>query len=55
MEGLAHKAPESIAPAAHRMTEILAPGSIDAFETFVASGLRAASGNKARRIAFFSL
>jgi hypothetical protein len=55
METLSRQAPESIACVASRITEILAPGTIDAFENFVAAGLRAASGNKARRIAFFSL
>jgi len=55
MEALSRQAPESVAPVADRIAEILSPGTIDAFENFVASGLRAASGNKARRIAFFSL
>ena len=55
MELLARQAAESVEPIASRMNEILAPGTIDAFENFVAAGLRAASGNKARRIAFFSL
>jgi nitric oxide reductase NorD protein len=55
MELMSQQAPESIEPAATRMGEILAPGTIGAFENFVAAGLRAASGNKARRIAFFSL
>jgi Mg-chelatase subunit ChlD len=55
METLARRAPESVSLVASRIAEILAPGTIDAFESFVASGLRAASGNRARRIAFFSL
>jgi Mg-chelatase subunit ChlD len=55
MELLARQAPESIGLVADNITEILAPGTIDAFENFVASGLRAGSGNKARRLAFFSL
>jgi nitric oxide reductase NorD protein len=55
MELMSQQAPESIEPAATRMGEILAPGTIGAFENFLAAGLRAASGNKARRIAFFSL
>ncbi|HVX76853.1 MAG TPA: VWA domain-containing protein [Bradyrhizobium sp.] len=55
MQTLAEKAPESVAPACNRMAEIVAPGTIDAFETFVASGLRIASGDRARRLAFFSL
>ena len=55
MDLLARQAAESIELIAARMNEVLAPGTIDAFETFVSAGLRAASGNKARRIAFFSL
>jgi hypothetical protein len=55
MELMSQQAPESIEPAAARMGDILAPGTIGAFENFVAAGLRAASGNRARRIAFFSL
>ena len=55
MENLARQAPESVALAASRMAEIVGPGTIEAFENFVSAGLRAASGNKARRIAFFSL
>ena len=52
MELLARQAAESVEPVAARMNEILAPGTIDAFENFVAAGLRAASGNKARRHRF---
>ncbi|MFO1109330.1 MAG: VWA domain-containing protein [Bradyrhizobium sp.] len=55
MDLLARQASESVELVATRMNEILAPGAIDAFETFVSAGLRAASGNKARRVAFFSL
>ena len=55
MELLARQAAESVELVAARLNEILAPGTIDAFENFVSAGLRAASGNKARRIAFFSL
>ena len=55
MDLLARQAEESVEPVATRMNEVLAPGTIDAFENFVSAGLRAASGNKARRIAFFSL
>ena len=55
MELLARQAAESVELVAVRMNEILAPGTIDAFENFISAGLRAASGNKARRIAFFSL
>ncbi len=55
MIGLAQAAPESAQAAAMRMADILAAGSIDAFEHFIASGLKASSGNKQRRLAFFSL
>jgi nitric oxide reductase NorD protein len=55
MERLARQAPESLVLAASRMAEIVGPGTVEAFENFVAAGLRAASGNKARRITFFSL
>jgi nitric oxide reductase NorD protein len=55
MELMSRQASESVELAAVRMHEILAPGTIDAFENFVTAGLRASSGNKARRIAFFSL
>jgi hypothetical protein len=55
MSVLSRQAPESVALMAARIGEILAPGTIDAFENFVAAGLRVASGNRARRIAFFSL
>jgi hypothetical protein len=55
MEGLARQAPESVVAAANRMADILRPGSIEAFETFVAAGLRAAGGDRKRRLAFFSL
>src|SRR5258708_5920039 len=43
MELMSRQAPESVEPAAARMTEIVAPGTIDAFENFVTAGLRAAS------------
>jgi len=55
METLARQAPESIGLVAGNITTIVAPGTIDAFENFAASGLRLGSGNKARRVAFFSL
>ena len=55
MDTLARQAPESVVAAAHRMGDILGPGSIEAFENFVAAGLRAANGDRKRRIAFFSL
>ncbi|CCE11101.1 conserved hypothetical protein [Bradyrhizobium sp. STM 3843] len=55
MERLARQAPESVVPVASRMGEILQPGTIEAFENFVAAGLRAAAGDRRKRIAFFSL
>jgi nitric oxide reductase NorD protein len=55
MDLLSRRAPESIGALAERMSEILAPATIDAFENFVAAGLRAASGDRKRRLAFFSL
>ncbi|MET0677632.1 MAG: hypothetical protein ABW175_17690, partial [Bradyrhizobium sp.] len=55
MEMLARQAPESVISAANRMSEILTPGTVEAFENFITAGLRAASGDRRRRIAFFSL
>jgi len=55
MDGLARQAPESVEAAALRMPEILAAGSIEAFENFVAAGLKASAGNKQRRLAYFTL
>ncbi|MGJ4946520.1 nitric oxide reductase activation protein NorD [Bradyrhizobium sp. HKCCYLS1011] len=55
MERLAQQAPESVVPMAGQMGEILRPGTIEAFENFVAAGLRAAAGDRRKRIAFFSL
>ena len=55
MDALARQAPESTATVAGNMGEILAPGTIDAFENFVGAGLKFGSGNKVRRFAFFSL
>ena len=55
MDALARQAPESTATVAGNMGEILAPGTIDAFENFVGAGLKFGSGNKVRRLAFFSL
>ncbi|WP_454617721.1 VWA domain-containing protein [Bradyrhizobium cenepequi] len=55
MDVLARQAPESVVPTAHNIAAILSPGTIDAFENFVAAGLKFASGNKARRLAFFRL
>ncbi|MDU1666858.1 MAG: hypothetical protein E6833_11635, partial [Bradyrhizobium sp.] len=55
MEKLATQAPESLAATAHHMAEILRPGTIAAFESFVAAGLRTAAGDRRKRLAFFSL
>jgi nitric oxide reductase NorD protein len=55
MESLARHAPDSVTSAAGRMNDILAPGTVEAFENFIAAGLRAAAGDRKRRIAFFSL
>ncbi|WP_312010868.1 MULTISPECIES: VWA domain-containing protein [unclassified Bradyrhizobium] len=55
MDALARQAPESVTSVAANIGEILTPGTIDAFENFVAAGLKFASGNKARRLAFFTL
>lgn len=55
MESLGRHGPESVASAASRMGEILRPGTIEAFDAFVAAGLRAAGGDRRKRLAFFSL
>ncbi|WP_454643774.1 VWA domain-containing protein [Bradyrhizobium liaoningense] len=55
METLSRRAPESVDLVAAGTAAILAPGTIEAFENFVASGLHASSGDRTRRIAFFSL
>ena len=55
MDDLAQRAPESVEAAALRMSEILAAGSIDAFESFVAAGLKLAAGDKRKRLSFFTL
>jgi uncharacterized protein YegL len=55
MNHLAERAPESITPVASRMGEILAAGNIQAFESFVAAGLKLAAGDKRRRLRFFTL
>jgi nitric oxide reductase NorD protein len=55
MNELARQAPESVEAAAARMGQILATGSVEAFGVFVGAGLKAASGDKARRLKFFTL
>jgi nitric oxide reductase NorD protein len=55
MADLARRAPESVEAAASHMGKILSAGNVDGFANFVGAGLKAASGNKARRQAFFML
>jgi nitric oxide reductase NorD protein len=55
MDDLAQHAPESVEAAAPQMSEILAAGSIDSFESFVATGLKLAAGDKRKRLSFFTL
>jgi Mg-chelatase subunit ChlD len=55
MDDLALRAPESVEATALRMGEILSAGNIDAFESFVAAGLKLAAGDRRRRLAFFTL
>lgn len=55
MRTLASKEPDAVSLITSHMTEILSSGSIDTFENFIAAGLRASAGNKARRLSFFSL
>jgi uncharacterized protein YegL len=55
MRALASKEPDAVSLITRHMTEILSSGSIDTFENFIAAGLRASAGNKARRLSFFSL
>jgi nitric oxide reductase NorD protein len=55
MNDLARQAPESVEAAASHMGQILSASSVDGFANFVGAGLKAASGNKARRLAFFML
>lgn len=55
METLAAQAPESVEAVALWIAVILPAGDIDAFEDFVAAGLKFASGNRQRRLAFFTL
>jgi nitric oxide reductase NorD protein len=55
MDDLAQRAPESVEAAASRMGEILAAGNIYSFENFVAAGLKLATGDRRKRLAFFTL
>ena len=55
MDELALRAPESVEATASRMGEILSAGNINAFESFVAAGLKLAAGDRRKRLAFFTL
>ena len=46
MDDLARRAPESVEATALRMGDILAAGNVQAFESFVAAGLKLAAGDK---------
>jgi nitric oxide reductase NorD protein len=55
MDDLALRAPESVEATALRMGDVLAAGNIQAFENFVAVGLKLAAGDRRKRLAFFTL
>lgn len=55
MDDLALQASESVVAAAARMDEILSAGDINAFESFVAAGLKLAAGDRRKRLKFFTL
>src|SRR5258708_38781562 len=55
MELMSRQAPESVELAAARMGDILAPGTIDAFENFVSAGLPAGAGAQTPPVAVLSL
>lgn len=55
LRDLSGEAPEVIEPMAQRMAAILAPGSVEAFENFIAAGLKLAAGNKTVRLDYFKL
>jgi nitric oxide reductase NorD protein len=55
MDDLAQRAPESVGATAARMSKILGAGDIDAFENFIAAGLKMSAGDKRKRLAFFTL
>ncbi len=52
---LASKEPSAVSLVARNMADILSAGSIDAFENFVAAGLRASACDKVRLRSFFTL
>ncbi|NEW93810.1 VWA domain-containing protein [Rhodopseudomonas sp. BR0M22] len=51
----AHDAPDAVEPVAQRMSTILAPGSVEAFENFIASGLKLAGTDRRVRRNYFTL
>ncbi len=55
MDELAQQAPESVGAAAARMSDILAAGSIQSFESFITAGLKQTGGDKRKRLRFFTL
>lgn len=55
MDDLARQAPESVEATAVRMGEILSAANIYSFESFVAAGLKLASGDRRKRLKFFTL
>ena len=52
---LAREAPDCVSLLAANVPTVLAAGDGEAFENFVAAGLKAAGGNRAKRAAFFAL
>ncbi|CAN5488268.1 hypothetical protein BH11PSE4_BH11PSE4_04140 [soil metagenome] len=55
MDDLAQRAPESVEATNSRIGEIMPAGDIAAFADFIAVGLKLASGDRKRRLAYFSL
>jgi hypothetical protein len=55
MEDLSREAAESVEALASRIGQVLRGGDLDALQAFIAAGLKLASGNKRRRLAFFTL
>ena len=52
---LAKDAPDAIIPVANNIELILSNDALDAFEDFIATGLKFSSGNKAKLLSFFTL
>ncbi len=55
MTQFAQEAPECVEPMALRMAAILAPGSVEAFENFIAAGLKLAGSDRRVRQNYFTL